>query len=365
MKRFESDEKMTTYEAAEADDDAKFIQELCDELEARPAIACPVKYTGPGSEAAVNQAVVRYKVQAQLLKRRHPWLDFSALESVVFHQDYALALREVSELAGHECKATSEEGGIGLAMVVHVGEKCVVVLDAGIAHGLMEEADPSTQDLCLDTALHELCHVDDYSRKRRLLGLGVDAPQIAPIHRYVFTAADAAWSEYFANKYSHSAASSPDMSPKFIAEVVPSVVRQVRQAIIEYRTHSRLEQLLQLCAQKLRYLFQAFGYAAGRLAASGSDLKSVAPESVDVLRAAGLEDVWQSVFDELERLDACRESWTSFAVYEPLMNQAGAAVRTFGIRYYASGDGVGVDIPYTPETMPDTPFAQFVARLAT
>lgn len=356
---------MTTSAVPQVDDDAKFIEGLCDDLAAHPAITCRIQYSGPGSEAAVKSAIFRYEVEAQLLKRRHPWLDFSALDSVVFHHDYAFALREVSVLAGHECKATAEEGGIGLAMVVHVGEKCVLVMDAGIAYGMTEQAELSKRDLCVDTALHELCHVHDYSRKRRLLNHEVDAPKVAPLFRHVFTAADAAWSEYFANKYSHSVASSVDMHPRFIADAVPSVVKQVRHAIIEYRTNSRLDELLQLCAQKLRYLLQVFGYAAGRLAASGRSLNEVAPESVEALEAAGLEDVWQDVFDELERLDTCRESWTSFAVYEPLMRHADVVVRRLGIQYCPSGDSVRVNIPYTPETMPDTPSAQLLVRLAT
>jgi hypothetical protein len=197
-----------------------------------------------------------------------------------------------------------------------------------------------------------------------LLETEIQSPKVAPLYRHVFTAADAAWSEYFANKYSHTGYSSLDMHPKFLADVVPAVVKDVREAIIAYRTHSKIEEVLSQCRQKVHFLFQCFGYAAGRLSASGATLAEVAPDSVEALRAACLSDVWQGVYKELERLDAGRDSWTAWKVYEPLMAHGDAVFKLLGLRYHESGDGVGVDIPFTPETMPDTPFAQLLARMS-
>jgi hypothetical protein len=213
--------------------------------------------------------------------------------------------------------------------------------------------------------LHELCHAHDYGRKRRLLEHEFLNKKVALIDAHVFTAADSAWSEYFANKYSNSACSSPDMHPRYLAEVVPDVVNDIREAIRSYRTHSKLDTLLSLCEQKVRFLFQCFGYAAGRLAANGTSLEDVAPESVTALRNAGMEDVWLDVFAELERLDARREEWTSFDELRPLMATVDAVFKVLGLHYSESDQGVRVDVPLTPETMPANSLAHLLARTLT
>ncbi len=58
----------------------------------------------------------------------------------------------------------------------------------------------------------------------------------------------------------------------------------------------------------MRLLLQCFGYAAGRLAATGSTLEEVAPQSASELKKAGLWDAMCTTYAELERLDACREA---------------------------------------------------------
>lgn len=349
-------------EASISEEDARLAEQVYEELMSKPPLTCPISYTGPGDEEAVNRAMTLLKVHALLLRRKHPWLTFDALDSIVFHSDYALALREISERAGRPCEATSEASGVGVAMVVHLEDKCVAVLDAGVALGIADDSDQARRDLCLDAALHEFCHVYDYGRKRRLLEHEFSKKKVAPIDVHVFTAADAAWSEYFANKYSNSACSSPDMHPRYLTEVVPDVVRDIREAIRSYRSHSKLDTLLPLCEQKVRFLFQCFGYAAGRLAANGTSLENVAPDSATALRSAGMWEMWLVVFAELERLDARREEWTSFDELKPLMACVDAVFKVLGIHYSESDKGVRVDIPFTPETMPTNPLAQLLAR---
>lgn len=352
----------TSVEPSFSEEDARLADQIYEELMSTPPLTCPISYTGPGDEETVHRAITILNMEVLLMRRRHSWLTFSALDSIVFHSDYSLALREVGERAGRPCEATSEPIGVGVAMVVHLEEKCVAVLDAGVALGIVDESDAARRDLCIDTVLHELCHVYDYGRKRRLLDHEFLKRKVAPIDAHVFTAADAAWSEYFANKYSNSFHSSPDMHPKYLAEVVPGAVNDIRGAIRRYRIHSRLDALLPECERKVRFLFQCFGYAAGRLAANGMSLEGVAPNSASALQDAGLWDVWLEVFGELERLDARREEWASFDELRGLMASADAAFKVLGMYYTESVDGMRVDIPLTPETMPN-PFAKLLAQI--
>lgn len=346
-----------------SEDDRQFAEEILAELEVLPPLKCLISYTGPGEEETIHRAIILLKVQALLLRRKHPWLNFDSLDSIVFHSDYQLALREISERVGRPCEATSEASGIGLAMVVHLEDKCVAVLDAGIALGIVDASDTSRRHLCMDTAMHELCHVHDYDRKRRLLGHEFLKRRLQPIEVHVLPAAESAWCEYFANKYSHSACSSPDMHPRHLAEVVPNVVNDIYAAIRSYRVHHQIDQLLAVCEQKVRFLFQCFGYAAGRLAATGSTLEEVAPQSASELKKAGLWDAWCKTYAELERLDACREEWTSYNELKALMAMVDTVFKTLGMHYSANGEGRRVDIPFTRETMPN-PLAALVAQLS-
>lgn len=346
-------------------EDAQLVAEIQDEMQNRLPLACPVSYHGPGDEALLQQAMVAYQVQAILMRRRHPWMNFDALDSIVFNADYQQALRDISARAGRACEATSEPMGIGLAMTVKIGAKSAVVLDAGIAHGMVAD-DEFKRYLSLDTALHELCHVYDNARKDRLLAEDLKRGTVLPMQGHVFTAADACWSEYFANKYSNSGCSSPDSHPKFLAEVVPALVADVRAAIIDYRSNDKIQELLVLCQKKVKFLFQCFGYAAGRLSANGATLEAIALESVSALQQAGLYQIWIAVAAALDQLDARREDWTSFNDLQPLMDEADTTFRVLGLRYKLNDDGsVGVDIPFTHATMPNTPYAQLLATLAT
>ncbi len=361
-----TDSVPSTTDTAEAlDQDAQqLVDGINDELATNPPFSCPMTYHGPGNQGMAERGSYLLKVHALLLRRRHPWLSFEALDSIVFHSDYAQALRDLSERAGRVCKATDEPFGVGLAMAVKLGEKSAVVLDAGILHGIAGEED-SKQDICVDTALHELCHVYDNARKQRLLAEDMRRGTVKPLQGHVFTAADAAWSEYFANKYSDSGCSSLEAHPQMLADVVPALVSDMRQAIIAYRTNNQIDALLALCRQKVHFLFQCFGYAAGRLSANSKGLDDVAPESATVLRTAGLWDIWQRTFAALDQLDDVREAWTSYDDLQPLMDQADATFKVLGLNYRLNDSGgVRVDIPYTPETMPNTPEAQFLAALA-
>jgi hypothetical protein len=348
----DSVENDTNADEFDNDDCNNLIAQIMEELNSNPPIKCSISYTGLGDEETINNIMVQLQIQAFCLKQKHSWLNFDDLDSIVFHSDYSLALREISERTGRICQATNEPSGIGIAMVVPLEKKCAVIFDAGVALSIIDESDPERKNLCLDTILHELCHVYDYGRKRRLLQHEFLIWKISPINSHVFNAAESAWSEYFANKYSNSTYSSPNMHPQYLSEVVPSVVEDIRNAIKSYRTHAKLDELLQFCVKKICFLFQSFGYALGRLSANSTSLEQVAPSSVAALRSAGFWDLWLAIVGELDRLDERRESWTSFDELKTLMALVDDVFKVLGIHYSESNGRVMVNIPYTPETMP-------------
>jgi hypothetical protein len=320
-----------------------FIDEVAQELELNLPMKCAFQFDWAGNEEMEQAVIMKIQLGALMLRRAHPWLNFDTLDSIVFHHDYTQALRQVSERAGRECKATAEDSGAGVAMVVHLEDRCVAVLSAGVAIGLLS-ADTAARDLCIDMVMHELCHVHDYGRKRRLLSHEFLTRKITGMGSHVFAAAEAAWSEYFANRYSNSAHSSPDMHPKMLADVAPSVVHGIHDAILAHRKHHRLSELLALSEQKVRFLFQCFGYAAGRLHANATTLMDIAPESVIALEKAGVADVWQTVHEELSRLAESQEKWASLEELQCLMNAAQLTLARLGLHYSEKDGTVRVDV---------------------
>jgi hypothetical protein len=329
-----------------------YVEELTKEIQTNPPWACPVSFNWSGNDELAHQVTVLLQIHAVLMRRQHPWLNFSALDSIVFHHDYPQALRDLSERAGREFHATTETSGVGLAMVVHMDDRCVTVLDAGIALGIAQSEDQSQRRLCIDLVMHELCHVHDYGRKSALLTHEFLKRKMEGLEGCSFAAAESAWNEYFANYYCTSNISNPDLYPKYLAEVIPDVVEEVKSAIRDYRLHHRLEDVVALSQQKVRFIFQCFGYAAGRLAANRVTLGDVAPESVEALKAAGLSNVWRAVVVELQRLDSCRDAWTSFDELKSLMDLVLQTYGALGMHYSVKASSVWVDIPYSSDTMP-------------
>lgn len=334
------------------DETRAFADELTKEIEENPPLKCQVTFNWSGNAELAQQVNLQLQIYSVLMRRRHPWISFEALDSIVFHHDYQQALRDVSERAGRLCHATTENSGVGVAMVVHLDEKCVTVLDAGLALGIAQDEDQDHKNLCIDLVMHELCHVHDYGRKRTLLAHEFLKRKMEGLEWHTFTAAESAWCEYFANNYCTTGMSSPDMHPKYVAEVVRDVASDVKSAIREYRSHHRLDEVGGLAQQKVRFLFQCFGYAAGRLVANGANLEDVAPESLAALEAAGLEAVWHAVVEELQRLDGCRDSWTTFDELKTLMDLVIQTYAALGMYFSIKEGNVWVDIPFTADTMP-------------
>lgn len=94
-------------------------------------------------------------------------------------------------------------------------------------------------------------------------------------------------------------------------------------------------------------------------------LRTGVPESVTALQDAGLNEIWKASTVTLDHLDLRRNEWASFDELKPLMNQADRVFVSLAFTTsWNDAGGVSVDIPYTPETMPNNPYAQFLAAVA-
>src|ERR1700683_5550797 len=143
------------------------LLQLLDEVQSDPPIRCGIDFQWSGTEEEANEGGVHIQLHSALLRRQAPWVDFSSLTGIVFHQDYEQGLREASARAGRDLVATRELGGISLAMIVHRKDGCELIAAADMAHAILSETD-AVRNIGLNALRHELCHVDDFARKRRV-----------------------------------------------------------------------------------------------------------------------------------------------------------------------------------------------------
>lgn len=345
--------------AAEPAVDAEFEALFNEALDAWRNL-CPVKFS---TELDHDQAHGAYGVLtfvAHSLTKERPWLSFEGLEEVVFHNDLEAGIAEATEPGQRVMQPTREVAGQGRGMLVTTPTGCKLVMHGSIAVAL-RSADVEQALYAANVIRHELCHVHD-DRVRRALAardevryepaLGAIYTRSAMEQRF-YPMVRAMWAEYFANKHSHGPAAGDGYEFDLLRAAVQSVKEDVRQAILTYRTSGgQLDALLEVAEQKMRFLAQCFGYAAGRLAGLGVSLESRDLELHKLLVAAKLDDKFAEAYRVLDELDAAYPDWASFWDVSKLQDVCVGMMQSLGLHYRPQGEGCYVDVPYTPDTLP-------------
>lgn len=139
---------------------------------------------------------------------------------------------------------------------------------------------------------------------------------------------------------------------QLLLEVLPPIRRELNEAILEYRSSWDLEALRVLAEDKVRFVAQCFGYAAGRLDALGVSLREHSAEVHALLALYGLLPAWTEAFGTLQRLNRERMSWTDVSPLLSLIAPCKCIMSAFGLHYGERDGGGHIDIPFTPETTP-------------
>lgn len=255
---------------------------------------------------------------------------------------------------------TREVAGQGMGMLVTTPTGCKLVMHGSIAVAL-QSPDVKQFLYAANVIRHELCHVHD-DRVRRALAAR-DEVRYEPVLGAIYTRSAmeqrfypmvrSMWAEYFANKHSHGPAAGDGYEFDLMRAAVQSVKEEVRQAILTYRTSGgQLDALLEVAEQKMRFMAQCFGYAAGRLAGLGVSLKERDPDLHTLLVATEMEDKFEEAYQALEALDAAYPDWASFWDVSKLQDVCVGMMQYLGLHYRPEGDRVYVDVPFTPDTLP-------------
>ena len=309
------------------------ISELLQEMSANPPIHCRVSFNWNGSQEDADQVLLQIQIHSALLRRDHPWLDFSSLKAILFHRDYEQGLRDASARAGRELIPTREPGGLSIAMVVHAADGCELVADAGLALGLLSE-DSTYNDVSVNTLRHELCHVDDFQRKSRLLKDDWLRKNVLGVRATFFPMVESLWSEYYANRVSDGPSADVYLAgeEEMLAGAIRDAVQQINEAILVFRVSHDMGDLAPRAVRKVSFVAHSMGYVLGRYAARGLSACRTALLQ-EALQAAGLVETFAESRAELDRLFHMRASWASMDDLAELEQIWFRVMCRFGLRF--------------------------------
>ena len=336
-----------TQEQELSDEDRQLVESISDELEQDPPLKCAVSFTwSGGSEAYAHEVLLFMRVQAVMLRRQYPELDFTALKQVTFHDDYELALREAQARVGRDLTPTREPGGFSYAMVVHALDHCELIANSRLAWGLLS-ADVEERDFHISVLRHELGHVADCARHRKVWADEWLSARMLGLRHHFYPVAHSNWSEYFANRVSDGPLAEDWLAQEeeMLADALSDAQTAIEMQKFKYRFSHDLEALRSLAERKLTFIAMVAGYVLGRHSARGL-ASPVTDRLREELRRVNWEDSFAWMREELERLYADRSNWRSTACMLPLESFWLERMAGFGLHYEDRGEaGVYIRVP--------------------
>jgi hypothetical protein len=246
---------------------------------------------------------------------------------------------------------TIEEYATGRAMVVNCnrgGElKCHLFLDTDIVSPLLLEDSDEAKKRAQNVLAHELAHVYDSGRIGKEL-----ANQTLPegLTRWLFLLTNATWSEYCACMLTAEGDPSLDDYVTTFLNALDQCPKAVREQIIAYRRHGDTQKLMEFVKDRVGLLFKFAGYVIGNLDGTGRQLSQTHPDAWRSIQDAGFSDTWSGLEAALKEMEE-ENPWKDVSVYDGLGRTAISYLNSQGL-FPREANGMHVDIPFTPETMP-------------
>jgi hypothetical protein len=171
---------------------------------------------------------------------------------------------------------------------------------------------------------------------------------------FLHQVAESIWTEYDACR---SSAIFRRKEISIYEESLVSVLKVAREranaAIREYRLHGDLDKVTQEAGQHICGPLKIGAYLLGHLDGIGLDLEAV-PAAQAAIQEAQYERCMIELRDALRGLWSQRGCWSDVAEFHVLENLAKEAMAERGMIFRDLDDGsVYLDIPATPETMPE------------
>lgn len=243
--------------------------------------------------------------------------------------------------------------------------KCIPVLRNGVphhhvvwhAHYVMAIMNPDHEHhlFALHVMAHECGHVVDLKwRDEAFPGAALKQGYPSHVMALLDGTALAAWEEYAACRMTADFSDTDDLRAtyaKSLTDVVNVAHKNANSAILAYRNHGNLDQVLSEAGAPLCEPLRIAGYLLGHLdgLAEEADLAALCPEIADTPYL----DFIRRLQIELRAIWSARDSWTTVdQVFAGVREVANAAVASGGLHIEETTEGPYVRIPFTAKTYP-------------
>lgn len=295
--------------------------------------------------------------------------DLSRLDGVTVAYDYAQALLDLDR--GYETNfrlTPSDTHVVGIAMtpsVIREGTlKSHVLLNAAYMAPL-EDFNHEHFGFVLHTISHECAHVEvthkfDAAFPGFLLRTAHPDARIG----YRWQIILACWDEYAATMLSAGFGAEPTEGYEdTFLKSLQETRQQANDCIKAYRVHANIDRILGEVYVAYGDLMKFTAYHLGNLRGLGRDLSDM-PRTVEALNGHWFAPYFTRLGEALEEIAKDYGKWTDKSSFEVVGDLADELLARGGIHYKSRPDGrLYIDIPFTPETMPnEAEVAQFAMR---
>lgn len=287
-------------------------------------------------------------------------IDVSRLDGLTAADEYATALREIDRgfEATVELSPSRNADMVGTAMSVRVMREGVpkahLVFDIEMLLPLyVYDSEHPEWWRALHMIAHECAHVEDLKRKDEAFpGIILRPQQLGWVDQNLGHVGLNFWEEYYACR--RTAGFRPKATDEFAGVLLSCLEKaqdEVNAAIRSYRCHEDLGRLVSEALEPALRPLRAASYLFGHVEDLDGGWASI-DELLNRVREHRLSDLIEEMLEELRRLWACRDAWTSMDEFEELVAIALEALERGGIRVEEFPDGgCYLHVPFTAETM--------------
>lgn len=287
-------------------------------------------------------------------------IDLTDLDGITIAYDYNQALLDLDRGYPTSHKLTpSEEFAFGVAMtpaVMRDGKvKSHIVLNGGVIRPLEDEKHEAFR-LAIHTLAHECAHVEVTKRFNDAFP-GVLLQTKAPsVHQHCrWEIIKSCWDEYAVTQICATFGEDPTAGYE---ETFLSVLKATRPKAIrliqEYRLHQNLEQIVPEIYGAYGTLMKFASYHLGNMAGCGLSVNDL-PNTKAALDGHWFQPHFERLAEVCRAIDGDYGVWKDRSQFEALGDLADAVVKDGGmiLSNFTPNGGFYVDIPITPETIPD------------
>lgn len=316
----------------------------------------PVSARGFGDVETATRAANSIAGAVRAVSR---YIDLSRLDGITIAYDYDAALAELDR--GFETTRpltkTIDDRVLGVAMAPAVWRDGLVKGHLVFYALAVLPIEDETHELCnqaLYLIAHECAHIEDLKLRDERFPGTILQQRIYDCEEAIFTPlAEIFWEEYAACRASAPFGNNQAGAyEECLVGALGAARDEARAAIQAYRLHGDVDRVLEDAGRPICEPLRFAAYMLGHLDGRREDWSAV-PQARDELARSAYASFVDRLGTVLRDLWNTRETWESLDVFGPLKDVAREALFRNGISVTRLADGqVYVDIPFTPETMP-------------